>query len=129
MIRMTLWQGQPSKSGAVTGAPVPDEASAEWGGELFSVRTPRGATMALARRLVAAGCPNQSWEAYDREGKRLLFGPNLHSLATWTYVEGDRPLKMVPHVERPVSATTGVISSGVGAPGDGLAPALDCSPS
>jgi hypothetical protein len=37
--------------------------------------------MALARRLVAAGCPDQSWEARAVDGQRRFFGKSLHRLA------------------------------------------------
>ncbi len=99
---MTLSQLALSKTGAVSGAIPKEEAGADWNGVQFSAQTSHGAAMALARKLVVAGCPNQSWEAWSPEGQRLFFGPNLHSWATWTLTEGaDTTLKRVPYVANP----------------------------
>jgi hypothetical protein len=69
---------------------------------MFEAGSRYGATMAVARQLVEAGCPDQPWEA-GRPGKRDLIGPSLHRLARLTVVEngdvgprggnGDRPVR------------------------------------
>jgi hypothetical protein len=46
---------------------------------------------------VAAGCPDQPWQAIGDDGQRRLFGASLHRLARLT-VSGDR---LVPFKEFP----------------------------
>jgi hypothetical protein len=86
MIIMTLHPAEPAKpfsSGEFF------TATATWSGRNFSARTQSGVTMALARELVAAGCPDQAWQA-ERAGAVALFGPSLHRLALLTVSEGGR---------------------------------------
>jgi hypothetical protein len=64
-------------------------ATAEWSGRDFSARTKSGVTMALARELVTAGCPDQEWQA-KRSGGVALFGRSLHCLSLLTVNEGDK---------------------------------------
>jgi len=78
-----------SKAAAQRGGPQTDQATAEWEGQSFIARSWHGVTMALARQLVGAGCPDQPWEAHNAEGQRLLFGSSLHRLAQMT-IGGDR---------------------------------------
>ncbi len=65
-----------------------DCATCEWWGRRFEAVSRHGATMALARLLVEAGCPDLPWEA-GRPGKRDMFGPSLHRLAGLTVEEND----------------------------------------
>jgi hypothetical protein len=68
------------------------EAEAEWEGRIFRARTNHGVSMALARQLVAAGCPDQPWEMRSATSmRRLVFGKNLHRLAHLTISELERP--------------------------------------
>jgi hypothetical protein len=90
VIRITTFPGTLSPAGAASGAAAPDHASASWDGVEFTTSTKSGACAALARRLVAAGCPDQPWEAYSPSGQRLLFGRSLHRLAATTLMEPDR---------------------------------------
>ena len=65
-----------------------DAATAEWNGQRFEAVSRHGALMALARRLIDAGCPDLPWEA-GRPGKRDLFGSSLHRLGRLTVGESD----------------------------------------
>lgn len=84
-------------------APKPDgrdRAAAIWNHGAFVVTSTHGVTMALARDLVAAGCPDQPWQAVGRdqppaEWHRRLAGPGLHRLAL-TVSETDRGIKIIP---------------------------------
>ena len=80
MIQMTTWPGKDTKQ---------DYACCAWEGRVLEVRS-KSATAALARVLVAAGCPDQPWEAFTPEGERSLFGPSLHGWAKRMVVETDR---------------------------------------
>ena len=71
-----------------------DVASAEWDGQPFTAQSRSGASMVLARRLVAAGCPDQPWECRNREGQRTVYGASLHRLAGLMV----RDLRIVPYV-------------------------------
>lgn len=71
MITMTAW-------------PLPrstqDRATCSWDGRPFEA-TAFSATTELARKLVAAGCPDQPWESRTQDGTRSLYGPSLHNWA------------------------------------------------
>lgn len=71
MISMTAWSLPRSPH---------DRATCSWDGQTFEVSA-FSATTELARRLVAAGCPDQPWESHTREGTRSLHGPSLHGWA------------------------------------------------
>jgi len=58
-------------------------AEATWNGQTYRAASSHGATMALARQLVAAGCPDQLWRVPGR-----LHGRSLHGLAKLTIEEG-----------------------------------------
>ena len=58
-----------------------ETASATWNGRVFQASSANGATMALARQLVAAGCPDQPWEACGIDQQRRFYGQRLHRLA------------------------------------------------
>ncbi len=63
----------------------PDGADVARCGEHVAVSR-HGATMALARALVAAGVPDGPWQA-ERNGVPVLRGPSLHRLAGLTVIE------------------------------------------
>lgn len=65
-----------------------DVATATWDGQIYRAESYKGASMALARLLVAAGCPDQPYEA-GRKGKRDFYGPSLHRLAKLAVAEPD----------------------------------------
>lgn len=67
-----------------------DIAGANLGGRTVRAVSRRGATMALARRLVAAGCADQPWQAVGVDGRLRFHGPSLHRLAGLTIREDDR---------------------------------------
>jgi len=79
MIRMTTW---PGKGGN-------DHAEAEWNGQIYRAKA-CSATTALARQLVAAGCPEQPWESYDEKRDRYQWGASLHWWATREVTEERR---------------------------------------
>lgn len=86
MITMTLHpaeQARPQSSGEFF------TATARWSDREFSARTQGGVTMALARKLVAAHCPDGPWRA-KRDGVTVLFGQSLHRLAMLAVSDGDR---------------------------------------
>lgn len=102
MITMTVRPGKLSKSGAASGGRLPDHAEAWWGPRLFQTQSVNGATMRLARLLVAAGCPDQPWQAVGDDGQRRRHGGSLHRLAKLTLAESaDATLRFVPYVEYP----------------------------
>lgn len=90
MIRMTTWPEPGSRR---------DSASCTWDGRDFQVRA-FSATTALARQLVAAGCPDQPWEAYTPTGERSIRGRSLHWWATRVLIEMNGRLKYTPYRER-----------------------------
>lgn len=59
-------------------------------GEAFEVVSRNGATMKLARRLIAAGYDDGPWQAVFPDGRLRLHGPSLHRLARYTVQENDR---------------------------------------
>lgn len=67
-----------------------DTARIELDGRTFAAVSSNGASMALARQLVAAGYMDGPWQAVGRDGKRRLCGPSLHRLAKLTIRENDR---------------------------------------
>ena len=76
------------RSGDYTGTRI-DLARCTWKGQVFEAASRHGASMVLARQLVAAGCPDQPYEARDADGRLLFFGPSLHRLARLTAREND----------------------------------------
>ena len=92
MITFTVRQGptpKPPPPHQKRSRPVPDIASTHWNGQDWAITSNKGATMDLARKLVAAGCPDQPWQAVGTDGQRRFFGNSLHRLATRTIVQGD----------------------------------------
>jgi hypothetical protein len=98
MITIALAPDKLTKTGAAAGAPLPDRASAVWDGTTYTARTSHGAAMAVARTLMAAGCPDQPWQAVSPDGERLLHGGSLHRLANLTVSEADGRTRIVPYV-------------------------------
>jgi hypothetical protein len=93
-IHMTVTPLPPHKT---PNKPIYDQATATWQDQQFIATSTHGSSMALARKLVAAGCPEQPWEAYSPGGQRLFFGPSLHRLAGLTIHEfGRRPIRLAP---------------------------------
>jgi hypothetical protein len=86
---MATWPGRTSN----------DHAEATWNGQRFAVAH-ASATTELARVLMAAGCPDQPWQAYTPDGTPSLRGGSLHRWAE-CIVEGSR---VRPYRERRVAA-------------------------
>lgn len=57
-----------------------DIATCEWNGTLWRSEAPSACTT-LARTLIAAGCPEQPWQAADTAGNRILVGNSIRQLA------------------------------------------------
>ncbi len=98
--------------------PQTDIATATWNGQPFQARSASGATMALARQLLAAGCPDQPWLCLNADGQPILRGKSLHRLATLTLKETDRGLSFGRYQERP-DFSTGNAKNRDGAPSEG----------
>ena len=101
MICITLAPDEISRSGATTGAAQPDRAATIWNGHTFTARSAHGASMAVARQLVVAGCPDQPWQAVSPAGQRLLHGGSLHRLARLAVSETDGRTRIVPYAPDP----------------------------
>jgi hypothetical protein len=71
-------------------------ATTTYNGLLYVTASANGATMALARQLVAAGCPDQPWEARNAEGQRTVYGSSLHALARTTISKDGRFVRWQP---------------------------------
>lgn len=78
---------KPAPAQAKRSRPQADVAACHWNGENWSSTSTHGATMSLARKLVAAGCPDQPWQAVGPDAARRFFGNSLHRLATRTVRE------------------------------------------
>lgn len=90
-------------SRATTGGKQRDIATTHWGGKLWRVVSANGASMALARQLVEAGCPDQDFVTTTIDGQEALRGKSLHRWAQLMIVEGNRGLRRVPFRQFPVS--------------------------
>ena len=66
-----------------------DVATAIADGRSYEARTRHGATMNIARQMMADGLPDGPWHVVDAEGKLRYSGPSLHRLAGLTVVEND----------------------------------------
>ena len=100
MITITLIPGALSRTGAVSGSAPQDTATTTLDGVLYTAQSAHGASMALARQLVAAGCPDQPWECRNAAHQRTLYGGSLHKLATLT-VSHSPSTRIVSYVEYP----------------------------
>jgi hypothetical protein len=98
MIQMIFHPPEPAKPGS--GGEF-FTATAAWAGRQFTARTQGGVTMALARKLLAAGCDDQPWQA-TRGEMVVMRGPSLARLAAIRVADGDdgpgpRFTKYQPH--------------------------------
>jgi hypothetical protein len=66
-----------------------DVAEAFVSGHCYCAISRNGATMALARQLVAADIGDGPWEARGADGLRQFFGPSLHGLSGLTVTDND----------------------------------------
>jgi hypothetical protein len=55
----------------------------------YCAQSRNGATMALARQLVAAGVGDCTWEARGTDGQRRFFGSSLYQLSRLTIADSD----------------------------------------
>ncbi len=70
-----------------------DTAEATHGGELYRATSRHGCTMALARQIVAAGAPDQPWQAIGPDGAVWFRGASLHNLSRLTIEDGESGLR------------------------------------
>jgi hypothetical protein len=71
------------------------EASTTIDGTVHTARSRSGAPQELARRLVAAGIPDQPMQTIGPDGRVQMTYRSLFEQAKWTYGEGNRPLQRV----------------------------------
>ena len=110
MITITSWPEHVTGRRAKTGKPQRDYAQCEWNGRSYQVLR-LSATTALARKLVADGCPDQPWHCYV-DGQRSLFGPSLHAWAKRIVSERDIGSFVIqPFTEHPHSASRGSLKT------------------
>lgn len=100
MITITVQEWKLSKLRYVHGRLVPDRATAEWDGRQFEAVSANGASMKLARLLVAGGCPDQPWQTVGVDGQQRLRGTSLHDWAKWTIQHEPTP-RRIPYKEHP----------------------------
>lgn len=79
----------------VPGSATPNNSSkfravVEVDGIEFAAISRRGASCALARKLVAAGVPDQPMQVHDANGRLLFQWPSLHQAAGLTYAESEK---------------------------------------
>lgn len=96
MITITLIPGRLSRTGAAQGARPADQATATLDGVLYTAQSAHGASMVLARQLVAASCPDQAWEARNAKRQRTVYGNSLHALARTTIDANGRFIRWQP---------------------------------
>jgi hypothetical protein len=65
-----------------------DHARAEWAGRVYTAAGRNGIVPAMARELVAAGCPDGPWRA-ARDGLVVMTGPSLAGVAELTVSDPD----------------------------------------
>lgn len=96
MITMTLISGRLSRAGAAKGSTPSDVAETTWNAVLYTAASGNAACCALARILVAAGCPDQPWEARSPTGQRSIHGDSTHALARTTVTADGRFVRWHP---------------------------------
>jgi hypothetical protein len=70
-------------------------------GRTYTARSRHGAPNELARQLVAAGLADRPMVIHYRGRAGTMTYRSFHASATWTYSEGDQPLRRVTYKERP----------------------------
>ena len=83
-------------------------AEATVDGRVYTARSRHGAPNELARQLAAAGLADRPMVIRYRGFAGSLSYRSFHDAATWTYKEGDRPLRRVRYKERPEGAFLGI---------------------
>lgn len=99
-------------------------ASCEWNGHTFEAPSRSGASHALCRLLVAAGCPDQALQVFDENGRHQFTHRAIHAAAQLMLSERDHPLRRRRWTQNPHGADAakqgGAISpSEVGEQGSG----------
>ena len=70
-------------------------------GRTYTARSRHGAANELTRQLVAAGIIDRPMVIHYRGLAGTMTWRSFHAAATWTYSEGDQPLRRVRYKERP----------------------------
>jgi hypothetical protein len=70
-------------------------------GRTYTARSRHGAPNELARKLVAAGIIDRPMVIHYRGLAGTMTWRSFHAAATWTYSEGDQPLRRVRYKEQP----------------------------
>jgi hypothetical protein len=77
-------------------------ASCEWRGQSFEAVSRSGASHALCRKLVEAGCPDRPLEVFNAEGRLSLTFKSIHRAAGRTIKESAScPIATVPYQPHP----------------------------
>ena len=124
VIQMLTWPEHVTGERAITGKRQRDHATCAWDGREYRVLT-LSATTALARVLVAAGCPDQPWEARTPTGTHSLYGPSLHAWAGRIVTEDDRGFHLRVYSEHPLAGSRNEVQTaraglaGAGVAGEG----------
>jgi hypothetical protein len=76
-------------------------------GRMFSARLRLGASNELARKLVAAGVPDDTMQTYE-SGMKGIYYPSFYEAAKWAYREdAHTPLKRIRWTPRPEGLSFG----------------------
>src|SRR5262249_46071325 len=70
-------------------------------GRTYTAPSRHGAANELARQLVAGGIIDRPMMIHYHGRPGTMNWPSFHAAATWTYSEGDQPLRRVRYKERP----------------------------
>jgi hypothetical protein len=97
-ITVTTWPDESTRT-PNSGCAWIAEATAE--GRVYTARSRHGAPNELARQLVAAGLADRPMVIHYAGLAGTLAYASFHTAASWTFNEGDRPLRRVRYRERP----------------------------
>jgi hypothetical protein len=70
-------------------------------GRGYVARSRHGAANELARQLVGAGLPDRPMVIHYRRRAGTMTWRSFHAAATWTFSEGDQPLRRVRYKQQP----------------------------
>jgi hypothetical protein len=97
-ITVTCWPNEATRTPNSACAWV---AEAVVDGQTYTARSRHGAPNELARQLVAAGIADRPMVIGYRGRAGTMTWRSFHAAATWTYSEGDQPLRRVRYREQP----------------------------
>jgi hypothetical protein len=92
---------RPSEATRTPNSPCAWIAEATIDGRTYTARSRHGAPNELARQLVAAGLVDRPMVIHYHGVAGTMTWRSFHAAATWTYSEGDQPLRRVRYKEQP----------------------------